>query len=236
MTDEELSRALRGQEPPSRPEHQARLEQRLLAAYDARVKHRAGRTRSPGWRYATAAGFLLCLVTATQVTAEYKVEVGKRIRLLLPPERQPPPDFGEEVARAFLSASSRLVDVQVMLRRTHAGAAMLVVDVWGDQLLQESEGLQRLRTMPELTGVSVEVTSLEGRVRDNLLGVVGHSLFRAAASPAEREQARQRLIEQLRRQEGEGAEIDVDVSEEAANPRVRVRVRKRMTEPPSVSE
>ncbi len=190
MTDEELSQALRGREPHANPEHQARLEQELLAAYDARAKHRARRARAPGWRYATAAGFLLCLVTATQVTAEYKVEVGKRIRLMLPVDQKPPPGLGEKMAQALLATSSRLVDVQVMLRRTPEGAATLMVDVWGDQLVQDGEGLQRLHAMPELAGISVEVTSLTGRVRDNLLGVVGHSLFRAGASPEEREQDR----------------------------------------------
>ncbi|HYI02881.1 hypothetical protein [Hyalangium sp.] len=230
MTDEELSRALRGREPPLNPEHQARLEQELLAAYDVRVGHPDRRGRSPWLRYATAAGFLLCLVTATQVTAEYKVEVGKRIRLMLQADQLPPPGLGEKVAHAFLSKSSRVVDIKVMVRRAPDGSATLVVDVWGDQLVQDGEGLQRLRALPELSGTPVEVTSLEGRVRDNLFGVVGHSLFRAGASPEEQEQARQRLIEELRRQEGEGAEIDVDVSEDPQ--KVRVRVRKRAHEPP----
>lgn len=232
MTDEELSRALRGQEPPANPEHQARLERELLAAYDARVKPPVRRMRAPWLRYATAAGFLLCLVTATQVTAEYKVEVGKRIRLMLPADPLPPRDLGEKVAQAFLSASSHVVDVQVMLRRTPEGAASLTVDVWGDQLAQDGEGLQRLHSMPELAGITVEVTSLKGRVRDSLLKVLSHSLFRAGATPEEREQARQRLIEELKRQEGEGAAIDVDVNEDPQNRQLRVRVRKRMNEPP----
>lgn len=237
MTDEELSRALRGREPPAHPEHQARLEQELLAAYDARAKPPARRAPSPWWRYATAAVFLLCLVTATQVTAEYKVEVGKRIRLLLPADQQPSRELGQKVAQAFLSASSRLVDVQIMLRRTPDGVGTLMVDVWGDQLVQDDEGLKRLHALPELAGISVEVTSLKGRVRDSLLRVVGHSLFRAGASPEEREQARQRLIQELRRQEGEGAAIDVDVNEDPQNRQLRVRVRKQMTaEPPPPSE
>lgn len=232
MTDEELSRALRGREPPADPEHPARLEQELLAAYDARVQRHATRARSPWWRYATAAGFLLCLVTATQVTAEYKVEVGKRIRLILATDQRPSPEFGHKMAQAFVSASSHLVDVQVMLRRTPDGATTLMVDVWGDQLVQDKEGLERLHALPELAGLSVEVTSLKGRVRDNLLGVVRHSLFRAGASPEEREQARQRLIQELQRQEGEGAAIDVDVNEDPQNRQLRIRVRKQMTEPP----
>jgi hypothetical protein len=230
MTDEELSRALRGREPPAHPEHRARLEQELLSAYDARVGQRARRPRSPWLRYATAAGFLLCLVTATQVTAEYKVEVGKRIRLVLQADRMPSRELGNTVAQAFLVDSSRLVDVKAMLRRTPDGSITLTVDVWGDQLVKDEQGLERLRAMPELSGASVEVTSLKGRVRDNLLGVVGHSLFRAKASPEEREQARQRLIEELRRLEGEGADIAVDVDEDPHSPKVRVRVRKKVQE------
>ncbi len=236
MTDEELSRALRVQEPPTNPEHRARLEQELLAAYDSRVGQRARRGRSPWLRYATAAGFLACLVTATQVTAEYKVEVGKRIRLVLPAGVEPPPGLGEKVSRAFLAGSSHLVDVGVMLRRTPEGSASLVVDVWGDQLMQDREGLERLRAMPELATLSPEVTSLKGHVRNNLLGVLGHSLFRAGASPEEREQARQHLIEELRRQEGDGADIDVDVGQDPQHPRMRIRVRKRVQESPPPPE
>lgn len=232
MTDEELSRALRGHEPPSGPEHQAWLEQELLAAYDARVQRHVRRARSPWWRYATAAGFLLCLVTATQVTAEYKVEVGKRIRLILATDQRPSHELGQRVAQAFLSASSHLVDVQVMLRRTPDGASTLRVDVWGDQLVPDEEGLERLHALPELAGLSVEVASLKGRVRDNLLGMVRHSLFRAGASPEEREQVRQRLIQELQRQEGEGAAIDVDINEDPQNRQLRIRVRKQLTEPP----
>jgi hypothetical protein len=71
-------------------------------------------------------------------------------------------------------------------------------------------------------------------VRDNLLGVVGHSLFRAGASPEEREEARRRVIVELRRLEGDGADIDVDVEEDAR--RMRVKVRKRVQQPPPPSE
>lgn len=236
MTDEELSKALRGREPPMDSTHRERLEQRLLAAYDARVERRAERGRSPLWRYATAAVLLLCLVTTTQVSAEYKVEVGKRIRLVLPAGQQPPRELGQEVARAFVSGSSRLVDVGVIMRRTPEGATTLVVDVWGDRLVQDSEGLERLRAMPQLAGLSAEVTSLQGRVHDNLLGKWGHSLFRAGASPQEREQARQRLIEELRRQEGNGADVDVDIDSESGKQRVRVRVRKQEPQTPPPSE
>ncbi|WNG60700.1 hypothetical protein F0U59_42840 [Archangium gephyra] len=231
MTDEELSRALRGHEPKPDPAHRARLEQELLAAYDTRVERRARRVRSPLWRYATAVVLLLGLVSATQVSAEYKIEVGKRIRVVLPVGREVPPGLGDRVARAFVSGSSRLVDVGVMLRRTPEGPATLVVDVWGDRLAQGGEGLERLRAMPEFAGLPVEVTNLEGRMRDNLLGLVGHSLFRAGASTEEREVVRKRVIEELRRQEGDGAQIDVDVEGDSQKQRMRVRVRKQVPAP-----
>jgi hypothetical protein len=232
MTDEELSRALRGRESPTNPEHRARLEQELLAAYDSRVGTRARRMRSPRLRYATAAVFLACLVTATQVTAEYKVEVGKRIQLVLPAGDLPSRELGEKVSRAFLSDGSHLVDVSVMIRRTPEGPVTLVVDVWGDQLVPDAEALERLRALPELAGSSAHVTSLQGRVRHNLLGLVRHSVFRADASPEELEQARQRLIEEIRRQEGAEADIDVNVEQDAGRSHMRVRVRKRLPEPP----
>jgi hypothetical protein len=233
MTGEELSRALRGREPPLDPAHRARLEQELLARYDARMGRRTERGRSPLWRYAMAATLLLCLVTTTQVSAEYKVEVGKRLRLVLPAGQPPPPELGDRVARALLAESSHLVDVAVMLRRTPEGPATLVVDVWGDRLVQDREALERLRALPELAGLSLEVTSLEGRVRDNLFGVVRHSLFRAGASPEELEQARQRLIEEIRLREGGEVKVDVDVESDSGKQRARIRVRKQLPAPPS---
>ncbi len=230
MKDEELSRALRDHEPLDAT-HRERLERELLAAYDARGERQPRRGRSPWLRFAATAGVVLALVGTTQVTAEYKVEVGKRLRLVLPADREPSRGLGDTVARAFVSGSARLVDVQVMLRRAPEGPATLVVDVWGDGLAPDSEGLERLRAVPELAGLPVEVTSLQGRVRDNLLGVVRHSLFRAGASPEERAQARRRLVEELRRLEGEGAQIDVDVEEDTASSRMRVRVRKQVAPP-----
>lgn len=232
MTDEELSRALRGHEPPTNPEHRARLEQELMTAYDSRAGSRARRIRSPWLRYATAAVFLACLVTATQVTAEYKVEVGKRIELVLPTSDMPSPELGEKVSHAFLSEGSRLVNVSVSLHRMQEGPVTVVVDVWGDQLLPDNEGLERLRALPELAGISTRVTSLQGHLRHNVFGMVRHSVFRAGASPEEREQARQRLIEEIRRQAGAGAEIDVDVEQDSERSQMRVRVRKHLEEPP----
>jgi hypothetical protein len=225
MSRDELTRALGGTEPPVNEAHRARLEGELLAAYDARHGVRAPRPLRRWARYATAATFVLCLVTATQVPAEYKVEVGKRLELTLPAGVPPPEGLGERVAATVRSGRERVVDVQVRLRRHPGGETVLRVDVWGDGLVGDAEVLERLRTLPELRGQEPTVQRLEGRVRDNLMGALGHRLFRAGASPGEREAARQRLIEELRRIEGEGAEVDVQVDDDGS--RMRVKVRKR---------
>lgn len=226
MKDEKLSRVLRGLESPVDPEHRARLEQALLAAYDARSERWVGRRKTFGWRVATAVGVLLCLVTSTRVTAEYKLEMGKRIRLVFPADRTPPPELGDTVARALVSESSHLADVEVSLRREPGGPATLRVDVWGERLAPNDEGLARLRALPELAGLPLDVESLTGHVRDNLWGLLGHTLFRADSSPEELAAAREQLMEALRRQEGEGADIHVTLEPDPLHPRMRIQVRK----------
>ena len=89
------------------------LVQELLAAYDARTERQARRRGAPWLRFAATACLLLCLVSATQVTAEYKVEVGKRLRLVLPAGHVPPRELGDTLARAFTSDSTDPVDVRV---------------------------------------------------------------------------------------------------------------------------
>jgi hypothetical protein len=222
MSRDDLSRALGGTEPLVNEAHRARLEGELLAAYDARHGARAPRPLRRWARYATAATFVLCLVTATQVPAEYKVEVGKRLELTLPAGVRPPENLGERIAETVRTGQARVVDVQVTVRGQPGGESVLRVDVWGDGLMTDAEAAARLRALPELAGREPVVQRLEGRVRDTLVGALGHRLFRAGASPEEREAARQRLIEELRHREG--GEVDVQVDDDGE--RVRVKVRK----------
>lgn len=223
MSRDEISRALGGTPPPENEVHRARLEGELLAAYDARHGTRAPRPLHRWARYATAATFVLCLVTATQVPAEYKVEVGKRVELTFPAGALPPRDFGERVAGTLRSGRERVVDVKVSVRRRPGGESLLRVDVWGDDFVPDAEVAARLRALPELQGREPAVQRLEGRVRDNLMGVLGHRFFRSGASPEEREAARIRLIEELRVREGGDAEVDVQVEDDGRRMRVKVR-------------
>ena len=158
MTDRELSRLL-GSEQEAAPDaasaqHRERLEGELLSAFDRTVGASA-RPPSRVWmRYATAAACLLCLVTATQVPAGYKVEVGKRVSLALPAGDFAPERLVEDVTRALRTPQTKVVDVQVQRRlaKVDRGPQVLKVDVWGDGLAPDTEALARLRALPVLRG------------------------------------------------------------------------------------
>ncbi len=231
MTDRELSRLLGAEEgpaPDAASAHRERLEGELLAVFDRTVGASA-RPPSRGWmRYATAAACLLCLVTATQVPAGYKVEVGKRVSLSLPAGAFAPDELMADVTRAMRTPQTKVVDVRVQRRfeKEHLGPQVLQVDGWGDGLAPDAEALARLRALPALQGAGVQLAPLEGRVPATLLGAVSRRLFHSATTPEAREAARQRLIEELRRVEGPGADVEVDVEEGGGKHRIRVKVKK----------
>jgi hypothetical protein len=227
MTDDELRKVLGQTPPPLDAGHRARLEGELLAAYDRRMGVPRV-SRSPWLRYAPAAVILLCLVTATQVPAGYKVEVGRRISLVFAPGTVVPRELGEQVAETLRTQGSRVVDVSVRRKSSAGGGERVQVDVFGDALAVDAEALARLRTLPLVAGArQVRVEQLEGRVHATLLGAMGHRLFLSATSPEAREAARQRLIEEVRRVEGPGASVDVEVEEGGTGKRrVRVKVQK----------
>lgn len=68
----------------------------------------------------------------------------------------------------------------------------------------------RLKALPALEGVQVEVEDLEGHFHDTLLRAVGHRLFRPGATPEEIEAARQQLLEEMRR-ESEDVKLHIDI-------------------------
>lgn len=210
--------------PPPRSEHRQELEDSLLRRFDALVPQPVRRP-AHRLRYLAPALVLVSLLTASRVPAEYGVEVGKRVTLVLPAGVRPPPGLGERLAEAMRSEGGRVLNVSVQARRSPEGPTSLVVDVWGDRLAEDEEVLARVRGLEGVEALSPRVERLEGRVRDNLLGKIGHRLFRVGASAEDREQARQRLIAQLRNQEGPDAQIEVEL--EPGEPgRVRVKVKR----------
>ncbi len=222
-TPDELKRALRPPSAPLDPAHRERLEQQVLEAFDRRGGEAPVARARPRWpRFAVIAATLLCLLSASQAPAEVQLEVGRRVTVEL---EGAPPDLhalGQAVAAALSPAAPAEVGIQV--RRRAGGPARLIVDVWGPPLLDDAAARERLR--PLVGQARVELTSLKGRVRSSLLDKLTHKLLRRRASPEELKAARRELLETLRRQEGEGAEIDVDVEQREDGQRFRVKVKR----------
>jgi hypothetical protein len=80
--------------------------------------------------------------------------------------------------------------------------------------------------MPEFANAQISIVALEGKIHDNVAGLVRRRLFRVASTPGARERARLELIEELRRTEGSDAIIDVQVDQDHDGNKVLVKVLK----------
>lgn len=229
MRDEDLKRLVGGDGadgPGDGGAHRARLERELLAAWDARPRGAPPPVRTHWVRFATAAVFLVALVSATAVPAQYRVELGRRVTVVLPRGAAlPPPSLGERIAGLFVDPQAREREVGLKLLRQPGQGPQVVVDLWCDRVVKdEAAALAAVRALPGLAGAEVTLETLEGEVRDNVMGLLGHRLLRRGGSPEEREAARAQLIELLRQREG--AEVDVQVDRVGGQERMRVKVRK----------
>jgi hypothetical protein len=195
-----------------------RLEEQLLAAYDA--KYPLPRAR-PRWRrYALAAAGVAFMLTISRAPASYQVEVGKQVEILLPEDAELP-TLAESLPARLRAAGLRLDSVRVRMSRKTGAPPRLTLDAWGTGL--DGDALVRsLRAEPGLSAARFMVTSLSGPIRDTLAGKVRHKLFPASASPEERERARQALILEIQQREGEDAKVDVQVGPDGREVHVRV--------------
>src|SRR5262249_20460498 len=116
--------------------------------------------------------------------------------------------------------------LSITLRRIHGGRAVLTANVWGDKPLTDAVMLERIRALPDFANAQISIAPLEGKIRGNVAELVGHHLFNASSTPEARERARQALIEELRREEGNDATIDVEVERDGEAEKVRVKVLK----------
>jgi hypothetical protein len=220
-----LERALRTRPAPMGKDHRQVLEQRLLEEFDRQAP--APAPRPARWpRFAIAGLVMATLITASQAPAEIQLEVGKRVTMELSAE----PTAIEALTQAVTEALGRRsqagpIEVSARVRRQAGGTAVLMLDLWGDQLGTDAEIQQRVRELPSVTITRVQVVSVRGRIHDDLLGKLGY-LLRRHASKEELELARQQAIEELRRREGDGVQVDVEIERDDAERRVRVKVKK----------
>lgn len=229
MNARKFSRIMGGTQAPPEGSHRQRLEDPLLAAYDART----WRSLSPrrAWlRHTPAIAFILVLLTASRVPARYQVELGKRITLQFP-GGDPPETAPRALALAIEQHTAPTVSVSLQIRRVAGRPTVLIANAWGDHFPTDALLVERLRELPEFAQAQIAVAPLEGRIDDNLGGLARHFLFNPRSSPEARERARQALIEELRRQEGTDARIDVQVDERESGQEVRVKVLKTRPSP-----
>jgi hypothetical protein len=211
--------------------HRQQLEQKLLAAYDAATP-RTTPSRRFWLRHTPAAAVLLILLSASQVPAGYRVELGKRIAIQFSAS-DPPDSAPKALVQAIGLEGEPSGSVSVQLRRLIGGPTVLIANAWGDRLPADSVLLERLRRLPEFANAQMTVTPLEGKIRDNLAGLARHLLFNPEGSPEARQRAREALIDELRRTEGNDASIDVQIDEDGPEQKVRVKVMKGPESPSS---
>jgi len=231
MNDRKFWKFLQGKPEPPEQEHRERLERRLLAAYN-RQTTRAEPRRVSWFRHAPAIALMLALLTASQVPASYRVALGKRITVEFSAS-SPPEGSAKALVKTLNLSAEDHTSVDVQLHMKTGETSVLIVNAWGDQLPIDSAIVARLRAVAEFADAKISVTRLEGKIRDNVGGLLRHLFFHSTSTPEERERARQELIEELRQTEGSDASIDVQLEDQDGRQEVRVKVLRPPPEEPA---
>ena len=202
--------------------HRERLEENLLTQFDRRVE--APAPRRIRWPRYAAIALTVTLLTASQAPAEILLDVGKRITVETDAELPMGEPF-RTALEAALGPAAPGKRLALNLRQQADGSTRLTIDAWGDVLAADDVLRSRVHALPGMSAARIEVSRLQGRVQDTLLGKVRH-LIKPDASPAQLERARQQVIDELRHQEGPDAQIDVDLIGPSGGPGLRVRVKR----------
>lgn len=174
-----------------------------------------------------SAAALILGVAACAAPADMDVDVGRRLRIEYDAAAGPAPEAILEVVRGF----GPLDDVTVQVRK-RGGAIAIELDAWGDGLPAGPLAGRLQEALPGLAGASIEEEPLTGKVRGTLGEKLGHDLLDLDVLDAEDvEEARQRLMAELRAQ-GVGGQVDVQIEDEGGGKRkVKVRVQAEAWDP-----
>jgi hypothetical protein len=166
---------------------------------------------------------LIALLAASQVPANYRLAVGKRISVEFLGKSPP-----EESAQALIQALGLRADdrrsLTLQLRARSGGASILNADAWSDRLPPDEIIVARLQALPEFSGAKISVTELQGEIHGSLVGLVRHLLLNPAGTAEAHERAREALIQELRELEGPDANVEVQLENEEGRHYIRVRV------------
>ncbi|WP_394846357.1 hypothetical protein LZC95_02695 [Pendulispora brunnea] len=225
MMRRELERALRRKPVPMDAHHRDTLGQNLLAEFERNAPPLPAPRRVRWPRYALAALAVASLLITSQAPAELELEVGKRITV--EPTEVANGEELEKYALALTEAfqSPSPAGVRQRIHAQGSGTVRLTVDIWGNPLGTDAEIEERVHGLTGLGSARVQVVPLRGRIHDTLFGKIRH-LLHPGASQAEVELARQKIIEELRREDADGL-FDAEVSVDADTRRVRVKKVKR---------
>jgi hypothetical protein len=194
--------------------HRQRLEDELLSRH--RILYaRKGWTmylnpRFPAGRLVTAALAVAVLgIAACTIPTSVEQEVGKTLRIALPPGSHDAPEAAALVEA--VEASGLASDVLVNLDENKNGAVGYQLAMWG-AAVETDRVVNLLRErFPALERACFSVEELKGTVRTSLAEKIGHAVFSFELDPEHAENFSEQVLMQLREQGFEGhAEVFVD--------------------------
>jgi hypothetical protein len=207
--------------------HRDSLEPAILETF-ARRKVTPRAPRRP-WLQLALAGLVAAGagVVACQLPAEYERPLGQRIGIILPASKFEQVD--PERMAAFVEANhpieGLMMRVEAERHGEEPGVVRFVMDVVGPDVDVDAIWDDLVDEYPVLEGGRVEGEVMEGIVHGTLGGRIGSDLFDLRIDEGDIDEARARLLEDLRARGIEGAEIEIEEEQTPEGVRRRVEVR-----------
>lgn len=203
------------------PDHQNTLEASLLERFDRmHPKERSMKKtiRRVGFAFAAVAGVG---IVACGAPAEVGV-AGTWLSVSVPAGIELPDPEG--IARVVDESGAG--EVQLSVRRTSDGTT-LEITMWGEDLSKEPIAARLVQAFPALAGADIREKPLEAKVRVTIAEKIGHDWFERDLAAGNIEEAKQRLVDEIRAREGVDAKIDVRITDDGSGRReVNVKVTK----------
>jgi hypothetical protein len=226
----ELERRLRillaREVPPAATEGGGALESRLVGRLPAPRRGLLRRWLSAHRLAVAAVAVVLCVIGACRLPAEYAVDVGERVAILLDPSRRAAVDPAEIARHVEETWPIERLQVAVAVEQQNDGPPTTRVelaavgDVTADEIWADL-----VETFPALAGARMEPEDLEVLVHGTLGGRLSHELLDLVIDEEGAEVARQQILDQLAAS-GLDGEADVSVTDHPDGRReVRVEVR-----------
>lgn len=205
--------------------HRESLEPGLL---DAFARRKVVAPRRP-WLQLALAGLVAAGagVAACQLPAEYERPLGQRIGIILPASKfdQIDPERISAFVEAHHPIEGMMMRVEAHQRDDEEGVLRIVMDVVGPDVDVEAVWDDLVEEYPVLEGGRVEGEVMEGVVHGTWGGRIGSDLFDLRIDEGDVDEARVRLLEDLRARGVEDAQVTIEEEETPQGVRRRIEVR-----------